>query len=720
MNRGKSGNGTQQMRKKIPLSVPQERPGTNKRRRSPLNTYDSGINFVVDISSSGTNLNKKIQDEITKLEDVERKIRQHKTKAKAICLSAKAPSSKSSNERKLKHLLEDMEIADSGLAKQKKQTCCFQKFRETEKDNTAMNRYERNRKCGRNDIKMESFTNLKDRRSCNKDRKKDVMKKSTSLRKSMKKPTSAPNAKSESLVRDMKFAESLNFGKKVDLHLSISDTKKINFSPDKRSRKNFTDISKCMVEKRPRSSLSSHMYDSTSFVNVNYDSDQQHDRNEENKPERGIFSLKENDSFQREVRDRFDRRERTIISSRKPERKRFYSFLKRGNFTISHHSDDKTDDERHSEHVILSENNSELIQVRTEKTESPSFQEISKRNDIKEEINMNSVDGLSKGEDDKNTIFPTDLIERSIVAVENVLRTINSITKDFSARNEMKDILQNNRPKMIQASFNVKLNSQQGELPNRTKIEKEILILKSPIQSFFASEEIINFQNTNITCHPQRIQNSQKNSDPLSSALYSLNVNKRAEELTTYVNSEGSIPQTQSFSSSCISITIQKSHKDQSSIKNDFFKDKHLSKTSCPMDHQNNRFPWPSTESVTTHENIVSSFPKSTYQSTCEIEDQYIFPEYYFQKCLTLLRKKFRDFEKIRCKNPIGKHVLKGDSQHYNVLDDMMIKLEENSKEESTVYYKKNTNEKYQVCYKNENFKNQSETSVESWNKTDG
>ncbi|XP_044757003.1 uncharacterized protein LOC123315397 [Coccinella septempunctata] len=662
MNKIKSISEVQQLGKKESRNILQEYVGTKlRKRRCSRSSYGAGINFLINVSSSGTNLNKKIQDEISKLEYVEKKIRNHKTNAKIICSSAKVPN-KVPYERKLKHMLANMlDNIDSVGIKSKKIPKSIQKIGEVETDISTVRKREKVEKSLQQCIKVDSFTNVEDKQKNKTEKKRDKIKKPISFRKSsLKKPAFEPSLKCNAFGTGFEFAESLNFVPKVDFHLSSSEMEKIVVPP----KKDVANVLKLVAEKSSGSYVNC-IYDSTSYNEVNFDYGLS--KNKMNKRCSGTVFVQESECALKDgsvVEDKMKTR------GNKPERKRFYSYLRRGNFTISHHTDESR------EHHLEKNSNINLQYI----TEEEQDDENAKETVI---LNHHLENGTGVVGDDQTSVYPIDLIERSILAVENILRTINSITKDFSERKANKNIISKTPEHLLKITESSSERDRQQEVERKKHIESSFEELKEIMFSHYGKgqfeKEVANDNNL------------EENMDPLKKAINSLKNENISKRPTIPQASKLNVEQSCSFSSSfsCVNFTAsQKLY--NSSVLNQILLDNNFSSNTKVT---GNKF--------------------SCYSSDLS-KCSNLFPEYNFQKCLSLLRKKFRDFDKVRQKGLIDKSALESSFQPETNCAKKFEKNETVDEITSMVYGQTNKKEHYQVCFKNENFKNQSETSIES------
>ncbi|KAL3276549.1 hypothetical protein HHI36_011924 [Cryptolaemus montrouzieri] len=442
MNRKKIRNDlNQQNRKKEAKPVPREY-GDQRRKVKRIASPESGISFAKDVSSSGTNLNKKIEKELARLDQVEKNIRTHKSKVKAICTSTKPQIGANVNQRKLKNVLERMlETIDSSRHKTKKIHATGRKDLDLP---ATIKKIEKTRRNVLDSIFVESLTNL------NKIKKNSIKvetpKKEIVTRKSvLKKPTSAPIPNCNVLADDLRFAENLNFGKGVVRHSTFSAVKKLPSTKNIVQKSDF----RVVVEKTSANNLS-YVYDSTSLRYVDPASlSSVSASNLFNEPVRTTV-LKE--GFEKTVETKQIKRQES-----KPERKKFYSFLRRGNFTISHH--DSSNKAKNSEDRDF-ENKTECRETEKEvEVEDVGIGDIRVVNDDKsiikksipgdiEAIPQSALEEAKpicelKNEEKSSelSVFPTDLLERSILAVEKVLQTIDSMTKELCMRTDIKSRL---------------------------------------------------------------------------------------------------------------------------------------------------------------------------------------------------------------------------------------------------------------------------------------
>ncbi|KAL3276550.1 hypothetical protein HHI36_011925 [Cryptolaemus montrouzieri] len=105
------------------------------------------------------------------------------------------------------------------------------------------------------------------------------------------------------------------------------------------------------------------------------------------------------------------------------------------------------------------------------------------------------------------------------------------------------------------------------------------------------------------------------------------------------------------------------------------------------------------------------------------------FPEHNFEKCLTLLKKKFKDFESSRRRN-VNRNMTSRNGFHLvedleKVTPNLKTKTEckpDQLEDDVNISRRKwitNKDRNYKLCFKNEHFNNRSETSLESCSKID-
>ncbi|KAK9875157.1 hypothetical protein WA026_005948 [Henosepilachna vigintioctopunctata] len=492
MNKKYSKNETKQSTRKREIR-PASRDSASTRRHIravPVTNLESGINLIANVSSSGTNLNRKIELELARLDSVEKKIRKHKCKTTAVT-STKTPSNNPSNQRKLRNILENMlSTIDYAAPKIKKYAPYQQKVRQADFECLdAGKKCVKLRKTQQNPKKVESFTNIFN--NTNKRAFKSNFHKTDNvfMKSALKKPMSAPNGTRNSVfVDDLKFAESLRFGKKVDLHFMLEDIKKIvqtstnnphqvpnhelTFEKNNKNVKfdsNAPSTFKVIVE-QPSENKISYIYDSPSFNGMDTEYavlDRTKSSNEPIKPLKklspygSVVKMSKSAKNKDELNTKEIKHENKVVKE-KPEEKEFYSYLRRGNFIISGNLNEPNQevDEGHiSEH-----HEAEITDERSVKSMKSVQRNKLRNNDIemRRQVLENNVGQteeaiqvLMSGKHSETKIsfsektdiypgvcdFPTDLLERSILAVENVLNTIDCIANEFNQSSEIKDPL---------------------------------------------------------------------------------------------------------------------------------------------------------------------------------------------------------------------------------------------------------------------------------------